>query len=110
MFSAGEDGPESIGVACFLLPPDAPQDGAEGADKATSRLAGFLSPVRSSAALQVGVAILIGAAAGLCVSLMSFAAEAAHVLIYDIALDESSAATTMSPQSRRSQASSAAAC
>ena len=74
-------------------PPAAPSgeaqnDGAESAAEGKLRLAGFLSPVRSSATLQVGVAILVGAVAGLCVSLMSLAAEGAHLLIYNIALDE----------------------
>ena len=68
-----------------------PASSSPAGDESTSAprtgLARILSPVRSSAGLQVGIAILIGAAAGLCVSLMSFAAEGAHVLIYNIALD-----------------------
>jgi chloride channel protein, CIC family len=44
--------------------------------------------VRSNALSQVGVAILIGAVAGVCVIVMTKIAELAHIWIYGLAFDE----------------------
>ena len=51
-------------------------------------LANFRRRARSSALGQVGLAILVGAAAGASVTAMTLIAEAAHVAFYGIAFDE----------------------
>lgn len=50
-------------------------------------LAALRTFLRSSALAQVAAAILVGAAAGVCVTLMTRAAELAHVFVYGIPLD-----------------------
>lgn len=62
---------------------------------AAARLRAF---VRSSEISQVGVAILVGALAGVCVIAMTLVAETAHVVFYGIPLDQRlSAAARVSP-------------
>jgi chloride channel protein, CIC family len=50
--------------------------------------AALRAAVRSNALSQVGVAILVGALAGVCVIMMTRVAELAHVWIYGLAFDE----------------------
>ena len=52
---------------------------------ATAALRAF---IRSNALSQVGVAILVGAVAGVCVIVMTKITEQAHIWIYGLAFDE----------------------
>jgi CIC family chloride channel protein len=53
-----------------------------------ARLADLRARVRSNVLMQVGVAIVVGALAGICVIAMSKITERAHIWIYGLAFDE----------------------